>query len=73
MAECDKFAHLNNPFLSELSVLDTLQLCDLVRILSGGSWLKQVRRELNMRTMYESDFIRSRVSMWDWRCITGRY
>lgn len=50
-----------NPFISELSFLDTDDLIWLENNLSGY-WLGKVRRELNLRTVSEAKYIAPRVS-----------
>lgn len=63
---------MSNPFISELTPLSTADLIHLNNSLSGGYWLGKVRRELNLRTPWDHDAIRSRVSPFAWSVISGK-
>jgi hypothetical protein len=51
-----------NPFITVLSFLSTDELVTLENTLSGGYWLGQVRRELNLRVPAEGDTFDHRLT-----------
>jgi hypothetical protein len=62
---------MSNPFITELTPLETEDLIHLDGILSGR-WLANVRRELNLRTFGDEwKTIRARVSPHSWSVICG--
>jgi hypothetical protein len=60
-----------NPFITGFEGVPTDELIRLHNLLSGGYWLGQVRRTLNLRTVWEREVIRRGVDPHSWDVISG--